>query len=375
MYTFFLVKDRSKKVIVGVPREIKVGEFRVGLTPATTHRLVKSEHLVLIEKGAGAGIGASDQDYADVGAEIISNSAEVFARSEMVVKVKEPQEPEWQMLKKDQILFTYLHLAADPKQAKGLLDSHCHAIAYETVTDNNGGLPLLAPMSEIAGRLAVIEGAYHSKKNMGGIGRLISGVPGVKPAKVTIIGGGMVGKNAAQMAVGLGADVTIFEKSVDRLRLLSDFFGGSAKVLYSEEIQLSSNLRDSDLVIGAVLIPGAKAPRLIKRQFLSQMKKNAILVDVAIDQGGCFETSKATTHDNPTYIEENIVHYCVANMPGSVPKTASDALNNVTGDYIIKLANKGMAALKEDTNLFNGLNISNGSVANNTVRTALGDTI
>ena len=359
-------------MIVGVPKEIKSSEFRVGVTPATGARIVNEKHTLIVEKNAGNGIGASDEDYKKIGAQIVENAADVFEKSEMIVKVKEPQEPEWKMLKEGQILFTYLHLAADPNQAKGLMKSKCHAIAYETITDNKGTLPLLAPMSEIAGRLAVFEGAYHSKKTSGGPGALISGVPGVKPSKVVILGGGMVGTNAAHMATGVGADVTIFDKSIDRLRYLNDIFGNSAKVLYSEKVTLEEQLSDADLVIGAVLIPGASAPKLIEKEFLSKMKKNAVLVDVAIDQGGCFETSRPTTHNDPTYVVDDIIHYCVANMPGSVPKTASNALNNVTGDYIMKLATHGMDALVQDENLAMGLNVSNGIITHDAVKAALG---
>ena len=362
-------------MIIGVPKEIKPSEYRVGITPSTASRLIEENHTVLIQKDSGEGIGATDDDYKKVGADVIDSPEEIFKRSDMIVKVKEPQEIEWKMLKKDQIIFTYIHLAADPNQAKGLIDSKCHAVAYETITDQKGGLPLLAPMSEIAGRLAVFEGAYHLKKTCGGPGSLISGVPGVKPAKVIILGGGMVGTNAAKMAIGVGADVTIFDKSIERLRYLDDIFGNSAKVLYSEPVELKNLLKDADLVVGAVLIPGASAPKLIEKEFLSKMKKNAVLVDVAIDQGGCFETSKPTTHKNPTYYEEGILHYCVANMPGSVPKTASYALNNVTANYISKLAAFGLDALDQDQNLAEGLNVSRGQITHSAVKEALQETV
>ena len=362
-------------MIIGVPKEIKPSEYRVGITPSTASRLIEENHTVLIQKNSGEGIGATDDDYKKVGADVIDSPEEIFKRSDMIVKVKEPQEIEWKMLKEDQIIFTYLHLAADPNQAKGLIDSKCHAVAYETITDQKGGLPLLAPMSEIAGRLAVFEGAYHLKKTCGGPGSLISGVPGVKPAKVIILGGGMVGTNAAKMAIGVGADVTIFDKSIERLRYLDDIFGNSAKVLYSEPVELKKLLKEADLVVGAVLIPGASAPKLIEREFLSKMKKNSVLVDVAIDQGGCFETSKPTTHKNPTYYEEGILHYCVANMPGSVPKTASYALNNVTANYISKLAAFGLDALDQDQNLAEGLNVSRGQITHSAVKEALQETV
>ena len=362
-------------MIIGVPKEIKPSEYRVGITPSTASRLIEENHTVLIQKDSGEGIWATDDDYKNVGADVIDSPEEIFKRSDMIVKVKEPQEIEWKMLKEDQIIFTYLHLAADPNQAKGLIDSKCHAVAYETITDQKGGLPLLAPMSEIAGRLAVFEGAYHLKKTCGGPGSLISGVPGVKPAKVIILGGGMVGTNAAKMAIGVGADVTIFDKSIERLRYLDDIFGNSAKVLYSEPVELKKLLKDADLVVGAVLIPGASAPKLIEKEFLSKMKKNSVLVDVAIDQGGCFETSKPTTHKNPTYYEEGILHYCVANMPGSVPKTASYALNNVTANYISKLAAFGLDALYQDQNLAEGLNVSRGQITHSAVKEALQETV
>ena len=362
-------------MIIGVPKEIKPSEYRVGITPSTASRLIEENHTVLIQKNSGEGIGATDDDYKKVGADVIDSPEEIFKRSDMIVKVKEPQEIEWKMLRENQIIFTYLHLAADPNQAKGLIDSKCHAVAYETITDQKGGLPLLAPMSEIAGRLAVFEGAYHLKKTCGGPGSLISGVPGVKPAKVIILGGGMVGTNAAKMAIGVGADVTIFDKSIERLRYLDDIFGNSAKVLYSEPVELKKLLKEADLVVGAVLIPGASAPKLIEKEFLSKMKKNSVLVDVAIDQGGCFETSKPTTHKNPTYYEEGILHYCVANMPGSVPKTASYALNNVTANYISKLAAFGLDALDQDQNLAEGLNVSRGQITHSAVKEALQETV
>ena len=371
MYRLF----RIEKLIIGVPKEIKQSEYRVGITPSTASRLINENHTVLVQKNSGEGIGAADDEYTKVGAKVVDGPEEIFRNSEMIVKVKEPQEKEWKMLREDQIIFTYLHLAADPKQAKGLIDAKCHAIAYETITDSKGTLPLLAPMSEIAGRLAVFEGAYHLKKTSGGPGSLISGVPGVKPAKVIILGGGMVGTNAAQMAIGVGADVTIFDKSIERLRYLNDIFGNSAKVLYSEPLELKNQLVDADLVVGAVLIPGASAPKLIEKSFLSKMKKNSVLVDVAIDQGGCFETSRPTTHRNPIYYEEDVLHYCVANMPGSVPKTASYALNNVTANYISKIAAFGLDALDQDQDLAMGLNVSKGQITHSAVKEALQESV
>jgi len=291
----------------------------------------------------------------------------------MIVKVKEPQPQEWSQLSANQILFTYLHLAADPKQTRGLMDSGCTAIAYETITDDRGGLPLLAPMSEVAGRLAAIEGATHLKANAGGRGMLISGVPGTAPAEVVVIGGGVVGINAAKMAVGLGARVTILDRSVPRLRELSDIFGTQITTRYSSKAIIEEVCRTADMVIGAVLIPGASAPKLISKAFLKEMKTGAVLVDVAIDQGGCFETSKATTHDNPTYIIDGVVHYCVANMPGSVPLTSSEALNNATLRHVIALANHGEAALEHDPHLANGLNIKAGKITYQAVIDAVGE--
>lgn len=360
-------------MLIGVPKEIKTQEFRVGLVPNSVAELVNQGHKVLVETQAGAGIGASDDTYRAAGAEIASSAEEIFQQAEMIVKVKEPQPQEWSQLSANQILFTYLHLAADPKQTRGLMDSGCTAIAYETITDDRGGLPLLAPMSEVAGRLAAIEGAAHLKANAGGRGMLISGVPGTAPAEVVVIGGGVVGINAAKMAVGLGARVTILDRSVPRLRELSDIFGTQITTRYSSKAIIEEVCRTADMVIGAVLIPGASAPKLISKAFLKEMKTGAVLVDVAIDQGGCFETSKATTHDNPTYIIDGVVHYCVANMPGSVPLTSSEALNNATLRHVIALANHGEAALEHDPHLANGLNIKAGKITYQAVIDAVGE--
>jgi alanine dehydrogenase len=360
-------------MLIGVPKEIKTQEFRVGLVPNSVAELVNQGHKVLVETQAGAGIGASDDTYRAAGAEIASSAEEIFQQAEMIVKVKEPQPQEWSQLSANQILFTYLHLAADPKQTRGLMDSGCTAIAYETITDDRGGLPLLAPMSEVAGRLAAIEGATHLKANAGGRGMLISGVPGTAPAEVVVIGGGVVGINAAKMAVGLGARVTILDRSVPRLRELSDIFGTQITTRYSSKAIIEEVCRTADMVIGAVLIPGASAPKLISKAFLKEMKTGAVLVDVAIDQGGCFETSKATTHDNPTYIIDGVVHYCVANMPGSVPLTSSEALNNATLRHVIALANHGEAALEHDPHLANGLNIKAGKITYQAVIDAVGE--
>ena len=360
-------------MLVGVPKEIKVREARVGLVPNSVSELTGRGHKVLVETNAGAGIGAGDDVYRAAGAEIAPDAKSVFDKAEMIVKVKEPQPGEWAQLSADQILFTYLHLAADPAQTRGLMESGCTAIAYETITDDQGGLPLLAPMSEVAGRLAVIEGAANLKANAGGRGLLISGVPGTSPADVVVVGGGVVGVNAAKMAVGLGARVTVLDRSVPRLRYLSDIFGNSITTRYSSRAILEEVCRDADMVIGAVLIPGASAPKLISRAFLSEMKPGSVLVDVAIDQGGCFETSKATTHDDPTYIVDNVLHYCVANMPGSVPLTSSEALNNATLPHVLALADKGVSALDQDPHLMNGLNVRDGKITYQAVIDALGE--
>jgi alanine dehydrogenase len=360
-------------MLIGVPKEIKTREFRVGLVPSSVAELVRRGHKVLVETNAGVGIGADDNEYKAAGADIASSAADVFAKADMIVKVKEPQPSEWVQLSSNQILFTYLHLAADAPQAYGLVDSGCTAIAYETITDNAGGLPLLAPMSEVAGRLAVIEGASHLKANAGGRGILISGVPGTAPAEVVVIGGGVVGINAAKMAVGLGARVTVFDRSVPRLRELSDIFGNSVSTRYSSNAVLAEAVKQADMVIGAVLVPGASAPKLVSRAQLSTMKPGAVLVDVAIDQGGCFETSRPTTHDEPTYIVDGIVHYCVANMPGAVPRTSSEALNNATLPHVIALASKGVKALDDDPHLANGLNVVGGKIVYQAVLDAIGD--
>jgi len=358
-------------MIIGVPKEIKVRESRVGLVPNSVAELTGRGHSVLVETGAGAGIGAVDDAYRTAGAEIAVSAADVFAKAEMIVKVKEPQPNEWVQLSADQILFTYLHLAADMAQTRGLMESGCTAIAYETITDNAGGLPLLAPMSEIAGRLSMIEGAANLKANAGGRGLLISGVPGTSPAEVVVIGGGVVGTNAAKMAVGLGARVTVIDRSVPRLRQLDDIFGNAITTRYSSPAIIEDVCLDADLVIGAVLIPGASAPKVISRDFLSSMKQGSVIVDVAIDQGGCFETSRATTHDEPTYIADGVVHYCVANMPGSVPLTSSEALNNATLPHVLALAEHGVAALDCDPHLANGLNVCGGEVTFDAVLEAM----
>ena len=357
---------------VGCPKEIKNHEYRVGLTPGAVREYVAHGHEVIIETKAGAGIGADDDAYRAAGAKIVATAADIFQKSDMVVKVKEPQPAEWAQLRDGQILYTYLHLAPDPEQTKGLLASGVTAIAYETVTDERGGLPLLAPMSEVAGRLSIQAGATALQKANGGRGILLGGVPGVLPAKVAIIGGGVVGLHAAKMAAGLGADVSILDRSIPRLRQLDDLFGGRIHTRYSTIDALEEEVFAADLVIGAVLIPGAAAPKLVTREMLSGMKKGAVIVDVAIDQGGCFETSHATTHSDPTYEVDGVVHYCVANMPGAVPVTSAHALNNATLHYGLQLADKGLKAIAEDRHLRAGLNVHKGRVTNGPVAEALG---
>ena len=357
---------------VGCPREIKNHEYRVGLTPGSVREYVAHGHEVLVETGAGAGIGADDNAYRTAGAGIARTAEEVFARADMIVKVKEPQASEWVQLRDDQILYTYLHLAPDPEQTTGLIASGVAAIAYETVTDDRGGLPLLAPMSEVAGRLSVQAGATALQKPNGGRGVLLGGVPGVLPGKVAVIGGGVVGLHAARMAAGLGADVSIIDRSIPRLRQLDDLFGGRVHTRYSTVEALEEECFSADIVIGAVLIPGAAAPKLVTREMLSGMRKGAVLVDVAIDQGGCFETSHPTTHAEPTYVVDGIIHYCVANMPGAVPVTSAHALNNATLHHGLQLADRGLKAVLDDPHLRNGLNVCKGRITNRAVAEALG---
>jgi len=356
---------------IGVPKEIKDNEFRVGVTPGSAREYVARGHEVFVEANAGAGIGADDAVYEAAGAKVLGTAAEVFETAEMVVKVKEPQPNEWVQLREDQILYTYLHLAPDPAQTKGLIESGCTAVAYETVTDDEGGLPLLAPMSEVAGRLSIQCAATALQKPNGGRGILMGGVPGVLPAKVVIIGGGVVGTHAAKMAVGLGADVTILDRSIDRMRELDDIFGNTAKTRFSTGEAVEEECLAADAVIGAVLIPGAAAPKLVSRDMFSSMKKGSVLCDVAIDQGGCFETSKATTHSEPTYEVDGVVHYCVANMPGAVPLTSSHALNNATLPFGLALAGKGIEAILANPHLANGLNVHKGRITNQAVAEAL----
>jgi alanine dehydrogenase len=350
-------------MIVGTVREIKNHEYRVGLTPESVHELTAHGHRVLVESGAGEGIGAHDSLYARAGAEIVGDAADIFAAAEMIVKVKEPQAEERARLRPGQILYTYLHLAPDPEQTRDLIASGAVCIAYETVTDGNGGLPLLKPMSQVAGRMAIQAGATALEKAHGGRGVLLGGVPGVLPAKVAVIGGGVVGFNAAQMAAGLGADVTILDRNPEALERLGIYFEARAKTRFSNRANLAECVAEADLVIGAVLIPGAAAPKLVSADMLKSMKKGAVLVDVAIDQGGCFETSHATTHDDPTYIIDGIVHYCVANMPGAVARTSTYALNNVTLPHALRIADMGWkGALRADRHLRDGLNVCEGKI-------------
>lgn len=350
-------------MIIGVPKEIKNHEYRVGMIPASVRELVSHGHQVYVETNAGSGIGFSDDDYIAVGASILPTAADVFAKAEMIVKVKEPQAIERAMLKEGQILFTYLHLAPDFPQTEELIKSKAVCIAYETVTDNMGRLPLLAPMSEVAGRMSIQAGAQTLEKSRGGSGLLLGGVPGVAPAKVVVLGGGVVGANAARMAIGLRADVTILDRNIDTLRKLDEEFQGRANVVYSTADAIEKYVLEADLVIGAVLIPGAAAPKLVTQQHIKRMKPGSAVVDVAIDQGGCFETSHPTTHAEPTYIVDDVVHYCVANMPGAVARTSTFALNNATPPYIVKLANKGyQKALLEDAGFLKGLNVIHGKV-------------
>ncbi|MDP5334077.1 MAG: alanine dehydrogenase [Paracoccaceae bacterium] len=358
---------------IGCPKEIKPQEFRVGMTPNAAMEAVGHGHTVLIETGAGVGAGFADADYVAAGATIVATAADVFAQSDMIVKVKEPQAGERKMLREGQLLFTYLHLAPDPDQTRDLLASGCTAIAYETVTDRSGGLPLLAPMSEVAGRLAPQVGAWTLQKANGGRGVLMGGVPGVGPARVLVIGGGVVGTHAAKIAAGMGADVTVLDRSLPRLRYLDDVFGGQFKTGYSSAGLLAELLPQADMVVGAVLIPGAAAPKLISRAQLGMMKPGAVLVDVAIDQGGCFETSRATTHQDPIYEVDGIMHYCVANMPGAVARTSTLALGNATMPFMLALADKGWKrACAEDPHLLAGLNVHAGQLTYAAVGEALG---
>ncbi len=350
-------------MLVGVPKEIKNHEYRVGLTPSSANELVKQGHRVLVESNAGSAIGFDDSLYLEAGADIAANAEDVFSKADMIVKVKEPQAVERAMLRPDQTLFTYLHLAPDVPQTQDLIKSGATCIAYETVTDDAGRLPLLAPMSQVAGRMSMQAAAHCLEKAQSGRGLLLGGVPGVEPAKVVIIGAGVVGQHALQMAIGLGADITVFDKNVQVLNHLDQIYGNRVKTRMADSQSLTSAVIDADAVIGAVLVPGAAAPKLVTREMISKMKAGAVLVDVAIDQGGCFETSKATTHAEPTFIVDDVVHYCVANMPGAVARTSTLALNNATLPYVLDLANKGpWQAMAENAHLLNGLNVSEGKL-------------
>ncbi len=363
-------------MLIGVTKEIKVHEYRVGMTPAGVREAVShhgQEVLVETMAGAGIGFGFSDLDYTAAGAKIAASAEEVFAKADMIVKVKEPQPVECKRLREGQLLFTYLHLAPDPEQAKLLLASGCTAIAYETITDSRGGLPLLAPMSEIAGRMAIQVGACSLEKKHGGAGVLLGGVAGVEPAKVVVIGGGVVGINAARMAMGLGADVVLLDKSMPRLAELESLYGPRLKTVFATSESIERQVISADLVIGAVLVPGAAAPKLVKRDVLSKMRPGSVLVDVAIDQGGCFETSHATTHADPTYVCDGVVHYCVTNMPGGVARTSTLALTNATLPFVLALADKGWrAATRDDPHLAAGVNIHAGKITHSAVAEALG---
>ena len=357
---------------IGVPKEIKVHEYRVGMTPASVREAVSHGHAVCMEKGAGLGIGCTDDDYLAAGACIADTPEEIFSWGELIIKVKEPQPEECRQLRQGQVLFTYLHLAADPEQARLLCESGCTAIAYETVTDEYAGLPLLAPMSEVAGRMSIQVGAVALQKATGGRGILLGGVPGTPPAKVVVLGGGVVGTNAARVAFGMGADVTVFDRMLRRLNVLDEMFGGSVKTQYATLDATEEALRGADLVVGAVLVPGAAAPKLVTRRQLAMLKPGMVLVDVAIDQGGCFETSHPTTHADPTYVVDGIVHYCVANMPGAVPRTSSYALNHATLPFVLALADKGwQRACTDNPHLAAGVNVQAGKIIHPAVAAAL----
>ena len=360
-------------MLVGVPKEIKTHEYRVGLVPGSVRELIHHGHSVVVQTGAGDGSGFEDSAYEAVGASIAPDAATVFAEADLIVKVKEPSSAEIKMLRPDQVLFTYLHLAADKKQTEGLLASGCIAIAYETVTDARGGLPLLSPMSEVAGRMSVQVGAHNLEKEQGGAGILLGGVPGVPAADVVVIGGGVSGTNAVRMAMGLEARVTVLERNIQRLYDLDLQFGAALNTRYSTVEAIEELVTNADLVIGAVLVPGAAAPKLVTEDMVRRMRKGAVMVDIAIDQGGCFETSRPTSHDKPTYVMHDVVHYCVANMPGAVSRTSTYALNNVTLPHTLAIADKGWeAALRDDAHLAQGLNVWNGQVTYKAVAEDLG---
>jgi alanine dehydrogenase len=359
---------------IGVPKEVKTHEYRVGLTPASVREVLRSGgHQILVQKNAGTEIGFPDEAYLNAGAKIAATADEVFEKSDLIVKVKEPQPEECNRLKAGQILFTYLHLAPDPEQTKALLRSNCIGVAYETVTDDKGGLPLLAPMSEVAGRMAIQAGAHALEREQGGRGVLLGGVPGVKPGKVVIIGGGVSGVNAARMGIGIGADVTVLDISARRLQQLDDLYGPRLKTLFATSDAIEESVADADLVVGAVLVPGARAPKVVTRAMVKGMPRGAVLVDISIDQGGCSETSRPTSHAQPTYVDEGVVHYCVTNMPGAVARTSTFALNNVTLPFVIALAGKGAEkALMDDVHLRRGLNVFRGQMTYKAVADAQG---
>ncbi len=359
-------------MLVGIPKEIKVEEYRVGLVPAAVRELIHHGHQVLVETSAGAGVAASDADYQSAGARIAPDAASVFASAELIVKVKEPQPVEIERLRPGQVLFAYLHLAADKPQAEGIMRSQATAIAYETVTDAAGGLPLLAPMSEVAGRMSIQAGAHHLEKEQGGPGILLGGVPGVSPAKVVVLGGGVAGTNAARVALGMEASVTVIDKSLARLRALDMQFGPGLRTLFATMDAIENEIVQADLVIGAVLVPGAATPKLVNRDLLRRMKPGSVLVDISVDQGGCFETSRPTTHAQPTYVVDGVIHYCVANMPGAVARTSTLALNNATLPFVLALADMGwQRALTHDPHLRAGLNVHDGCIVHPAVAQAI----
>ena len=360
-------------MLIGVPTEIKVREYRVGLTPANVRELTEHGHQVIVQAGCGQGVGLNDAHYEAAGATVVASGRDIYAVAQMVVKVKEPQPEERRQLRQDQILFTYLHLAPDPEQTRDLIESGAVCIAYETVTSDSGGLPLLAPMSEVAGRMSIQAGAYFLEKAHGGLGVLLGGVPGVDPAKVVVLGGGVVGTHAVHIALGMAAEVWVIDRNVDALRALWRQFGRPLNTVFSTRAAIEQHCTSADLVIGGVLLPGAAAPKLITAETVRRMKPGSVIVDVAIDQGGCCETSRPTTHDDPTYVVDGVIHYCVTNMPGAVPRTSTFALNNATLPFVLALANKGYRkALLEDRHLKNGLNVFHGRVTNRAVAAALG---
>ena len=349
-------------MLIGIPKEVKDHEYRVGMTPAGVHALVEAGHKVLVQENAGIGSGIPNESYVEAGAEIVPDAQAVYGRAEMIVKVKEPIKQEYPLLRPDQLLFTYLHLAPLPELTDALLERQVLGIAYETIEDRQGRLPLLTPMSEVAGRMAVVVGASYLQKFLGGRGTLLAGVPGVPPGDVVVIGAGIVGLNSIKMALGLGARVAVLDTNLDRLRQIDDIFHGTVTTLASNQLNLRASLRRADLLIGAVLIPGRSAPKLVTREMLGLMKEGAVIVDVAVDQGGCFETTHPTTHSDPVYVVDGVVHYCVANMPGAVPRTSTFALNNATLPYAIALANKGINAVREDPGLLLGVNTYKGHI-------------